>query len=697
LHRHSTLDQIKMLVFDQLKKNDPQLRLVAMVLAGALCILVAGLWWVQVVSSREYQEHLDTQAYRSVRIPAARGKILDREGRVLAENQPSYNLSLFLDDLQKKFGDAYSQLLKRAHEAQKQAIAAREKQLGRSLTKVERKQFAFSTAQLQQLQAQARFAVANNLVAQVSQKFGQPLALDPKKFESAYERQLALPYTILPNLNTMQIARFEENFPGGIGVNLDLQSIRAYPSGTTAAHLLGYVLRDDSSKEGEDAYFNYYLPDYRGVVGIEAGFDSELRGQAGEESLEVNSLGYVDTNAPNYQQSENVWTQPEPGHNVVLTIDLDIQRAAEEAIAAHQGADARAAVVVMDVRSGDVLAMVSSPAVNPVYMSNNAAYLNDPKLQPQINRATYGNYAPGSIFKPIVGLAALENGLNPNEIYDVQPDPTDSSHGCIFVGARKIKDTVSPGAYNFRRAIEESSNSYFIFNGLRTGIQKIVRLAGKFNFGNTNGLPTRQESRGIFPTLNQVTASDWRDGDSANIFFGQGGIAVTPMQMAVAYAAIANGGTVLWPRLVERIEPQDPTSGDVATNLPSGIVRDEIGVSTRSLKILHDAMLSETEDPEGSGYRAFHDAGSSLNLRVCGKTGTAQIQNEHNQIIGHNYWFASFAPYENPRYAVVVMVQSDGSIGSGGSVCAPIAHDIYAEILKKENAPATPRILAEAN
>jgi penicillin-binding protein 2 len=677
-----------MLVFDELKKNDPQLRLVAMMLVAGLCILIAGLWWVQVVSSREYQEHLDTQAYRSVRIPAARGKILDREGRVLAENQPSYNLSLFLDDLQKKFGDAYSQLLKQAHEAQKQAIAAQEKKLGRSLTKVERKQFAFSTAQLQQLQAQARFSVANNLVAQVSQKFGQPLALDPKKFESAYERQLALPYTILPNLNTEQIARFEENFSGGIGVNLDLQSIRAYPDGTTAAHLLGYVLRDDSSKEGEDAYFNYYLPDYRGVVGIEAGFDKDLRGQAGEESLLVNSLGY--------RQSENIWSQPEPGHNVTLTIDLDIQRAAENAIVAHQGADARAAAVVMDVRTGDVLAMVSLPAINPVFMSNSPAYLNDPKLQPQMNRATYGNFAPGSIFKPVVGLAALENGLNPNEIYEVQPDPRHLSHSAIKVGSRIIGDTVQPGPYDFKRAIEESSNSYFIFNGLRTGIEKIVRLGEKFHFGEHENLPTLQDARGNFPTLERIKKSDWRDGDSANIFFGQGELAVTPMQIAVAYSAIANGGTVLWPRLVERIEPQDPASTEVATNFPSGVVRDQIGVSARSLKILREAMLSETEDPEGSGYPAFHQTGSVLNFRVCGKTGTAQRENEHNQVVGWNYWFASFAPYENPRYAVVVMVQSESG-GSGGIVCAPIAHDIYAEILKKENAPSTPRILAEAD
>jgi penicillin-binding protein 2 len=670
-----------MLVFDELKKNDPQLRLVAMALAAGLCILVAGLWWVQVVSSREYQAHLETQSSRSVRMPAARGKILDREGRVLAENQPSYNLSLFLGDLQKKFNDAYDEL-------HKQAIAAREKQLGRPLSKEDRKQFAFKAGQLEQLRAQARFAVANNITAQVSQKLQQPITLDMKNFERACTNSSYVPYPIVKNMSATDIARFEEQFSGVIGVDLDLQSVRAYPDGTTAAHLLGYVLRDDRSAEGENSFFDYRLPDYSGKVGIEAGFDSQLRGQAGEESLVINSRGY--------RQSENILDQPEPGHNVVLTVDLDIQRAAEDAIVAHQGADVRAAVVVMDVRSGDVLAMVSSPEINPVYMSNSPAYLNDPKLQPQINRATYGNYAPGSIFKPIVGLAALENGLNPEEIYDVQPDPRQPAHGAIKVGTRTIGDTVSPGPYNFKRAIEESSNSYFIFNGLRTGIQKIVRLAGKFHFGERTGLPTMQETRGIFPTLKQVTASDWRDGDSANICFGQGQMAVTPMQVAVAYSAIANGGTVLWPRLVERIEPQDPAVGEAATNFPSGLVRDHIGVSARSLKILHDAMLSETEDPEGSGYRAFHEAGSILNLRVCGKTGTAQVENERGQKTGWNYWFASFAPFENPRYAVVVMVQSDVTLGSGGTVCAPIAHDIYAEIVKKENATTTPRMLAEA-
>jgi penicillin-binding protein 2 len=543
-----------------------------------------------------------------------------------------------------------------------------------------------SKLQIATLPSQARDNVVNNLVAQLNRTLQQPLVLDQKNFEHACTNSPYVPYPLMKNVNATDIARFEEQFPGGMGVDLDLQSVRAYPFGTTAAHLIGYVLRDDRSAEGEDAYFDYRLPDYSGKVGIEAGFDSQLHGQAGEESLVINSRGY--------RQTENILDPPEPGQNVVLTIDLDIQRAAENSLAAHQGADARAAVVVMDVRSGDVLAMVSSPAMNPIYMSNSPAYLNDPKLQPQINRATYGNYAPGSIFKPIVGLAALENGLDPNETYDVQPDPRHLSPSAIKVGTRYIGDTVQPGPYNFQQAIEQSSNSYFIFNGLRTGIEKIVRLAEKFHFGERTGLTTRQESSGIFPTLDDVHKPDWYDGRSANIFFGQGEMAVTPIQMAVAYSAIANGGTVLWPRLVERIEPQDPASGETATNFPPGVVRDQIGVSERSLKILHEAMLSETEDPKGSGYPAFHQGGSILKLRVCGKTGTAQIENERGQKTGWNYWFASFAPYENPQYAVVVMVQSENS-GSGGSVCAPIAHDIYAEILKKENATATPRILAE--
>ena len=584
-----------MLIFDELKKNDPQLRLVAMILAGGLGLLLAGLWWVQVVSAREYENHLKTQSYRTVRIPAVRGKILDREGRVLAENRPRYDLNLYLDDLRGQFDAAYNELHRQAIMAQKQAIAAQEKKLGRSLTKTERKQFELDTEQIRE---QARVRVAGDAVAQMGQELGQPLTFDAKKFDIAYERQRALPYTVVQDATPEQIARFEEENPTTNGADLDVQSVRVYPLGATGGHLIGCVQKDNSSIQGEDAFFNYRLPDYRGILGIEGGFDRLLHGRAGEESVLVNNLGY--------RQPESVWNPPEPGENVVLTLDLDIQRAAQESLAAHQGADARGAIVVMDVRTGDVLAMVSSPAIDPNYFvgglspeefQKETALLNDPKLRAQINRATQENYVPGSIFKPIVALAALENGLNPNEIYQVQPDPREPWHGYIKVGARIIKDTVPPGNYDLKRAIEQSSNSYFIYYGLRTGIEKIIRLGEKFHFGERTDLPTRQETKGIFPTLDQVRGSDWHDGDSANICFGQGEMAVTPMQMAVAYSAIANGGTVLWPRLVEKIEPQDPSSGEATTTFPSDVVRDHIGVNARSLQIVHDAMLGETEDP----------------------------------------------------------------------------------------------------
>ena len=666
-----------MLIFDELKKNDPQLRLVAMVLAGGLFILLAGLWWVQIVSAQEYKSHQETQAYRSVRIPAMRGKILDREGRVLAENRPRYNLSLYLDELRKPFDTAYGLLRKQALAAQQQAIAAQEKKLGRTLTKAERKPFAFTSAQIQQFRAQARWSVASALAVRIGQQLGQPVLLDAKNFERAYQTRLALPYPILKDLDAVQIARFEENFTNGFGADLDLQSTRVYPAGATAAHLLGYLRSDDSSAAGEESYFSYRLPDYRGVVGIEGGFDSQLRGMAGAQSVLVNNLGY--------RQSENIWSQPEPGHNLVLTIDLDLQQAAERALTGHRGADARGAIVVMDVRNGDVLAMVSSPTFDPNDFAQGISQDKWDRVQKSTaekNRATYENYAPGSIFKTVVALAALENGLNPNEVFQVQANPENPAKGMIYVGKRGVKDTAPPGGYDFKKAFIHSSNSYFITNGLRAGVENIIRIGEKFHLGERTGLFTNQETRGNFPSLARVTSRAWRDGDTANVCIGQGEVAVTPIQMAVMVSAIANGGQVLWPRLVDRIASQDLKSGEAVSHFPARVVRDQLGVQPRSLKILRDAMFADVDSSEGSGRMA-----AVAGLKICGKTGTAQVQDASNKLTGYNFWFASFAPYENPRYAVIVMVESEDS-GSGGTVCGPIARDIYEAILKKQNAKA---------
>jgi penicillin-binding protein 2 len=667
-----------MLVIDELKKNDPQLRLVALLLAAGLLILLAGLWWVQVVSAREYEEHLVTQAYRTIRVPAVRGKILDCEGRVLAENRPRYNLSLYLGELRKQFKDADDQVMRQAHAWQLQAIAVQEKKLGHSLSKAERKQFAFTADQLERYHQQARDQVATEEIAKISHNSGETIPFDIDKFNRHYATALAMPFPILENLSPEQIARFQENFTNGFGADLELQSMRYYPNGTTAAHVLGELRMDDSSIEGEDSFFNYRLPDYRGETGIEGKFNAQLHGRAGQVSVMVNNMGY--------RQEEDVETQPQAGDNVVLTLDLDLQEAAEKSLAEHQPT-ANAAVVVMNVRNGDVLAMASTPTFDPNDFAQahgipREKYDELLKLSAEKNRATQENYAPGSTFKVVVGLAALDAGLNPAKEYTVEPDPANPSKGMFFGKGYRKKDTAEPGQYNFKHALEKSSNSYFIQIGLQAGVDRIVELAHRFHLGEGNRLPTLQETRGNMPTLERVH-HDWREGDTANICIGQGEVAVTPLQMAVVYSAIANGGTVYWPRLVSKIEPQDPSSTETTTNFPAGVVRDHIGVGRRSLKILFDAMLGETE--EGTGTKSVVEG-----LDICGKTGTAQVQDSSGTLIGYNFWFASFAPYQSPKYAVIVMVSVPPEHGSGGVICAPIAHDIYQKIVDMETGRTKP-------
>ena len=669
-----------MLIFDQLKKDDPQLRLVAIVVLGSLGVLLAGLWWVQVVSARDYQANLETQSFRTVRIPAVRGKILDRNGVVLAENRPSYNVSLYLEELDKSFYAAYLAKARHFQAGLKRKQSELAKTLNRRLAKQERRQFIFTSKQQARLRQQARYEVASNVVMQVSQRLEQPLWLNPTNFERHYQTRLALPCPILTNVTPVQIARFEEQSTSPMGVDLEIQSTRCYPFETTAAHVLGHLKRDDDSKEGEEAFFSFRLPDYRGVVGVEYGFDKELRGTAGAKSVLVNNAGY--------RQTENIWSEAKPGENVVTTIDLALQQVAERALLEGPGGpDKHGAVVVMDVHTGDILAMVSCPAFNPNSFLPSLSQADAQRIAEQHaekNCATFENYQPGSIFKTVVGLACLEAGLDPHATID--------NPGYIDIGRYHVHDLARPGSYDFHRALKMSSNTYFVDKGLHVaGIINIVKLAQHLHLGEKTGLPTRQEAPGIFPSLKKVSAN-WRDGDTANMCIGQGQMAVTPIQMAVLASALANGGKVLWPRLVDRIEAADPTVGPPPRIFPGSRVRDDLGVKAGNLQIVRKAMLADVEE-DGTGRVA-----AVPGMSICGKTGTAQVKNEHNETIGETTWFLSFAPYDEPRYAVVVMVEMEARRGSGGGTCGPVARDIYTFIRDREkSAPGKPQALAKNN
>jgi penicillin-binding protein 2 len=659
-----------MLIFDQLRKDDPQLRFIAAVTFSGLLILLAGLWWVQLVSGRHYQEKLDSQSIRTVRIPSVRGKILDREGRAFAENQPNYSVVMYLEALRKSYQANYTNRYSQATNILMHQRLQRQTELGRKLTPQEIKQFALTKQLIAQMQQSARNEVTSNLFASLSARLQTKVEFIPQDFQKKYEQARELPITIIPSLTPPQLASFEEQSTSLPALDLAVGSGRVYPNGQVAAHLVGYLVHNNNSSEGEEPVYSYRLPDYVGIAGLEGLYDTELRGIGGEKAVVVNYLGY--------KQSETITSPAEPGRNVVTTIDMDIQKAAEDALNAAQ-ANVRGAVVVMDAQNGDVLAMASAPGFDPNHRihpdpatkQEEDERWSDPAVGLQRNRALYENYHPGSIFKPVVAMAALEkNAFDPHASFH--------SLGYLMVGRRRIRDTAGPGEFDFNRAMAKSSNPYFITLGLKPGvIDKMISIGEHLHLGEVTGVMPGQEARGNFPSHRRINAS-WFDGDTANLSIGQGEIDVTPIQMAVMTTAIANGGKVFWPRLVSRIESADGSNPPEL--VPEGRVRDNLGVSARTLHTLYEGMLADTEDPEGTG-RLLHISG----WRIAGKTGTAEVErNGGKDRSAQDTWFVSFGPYsskEKPRYVVVATVEGGAS---GGLTCVPIAHNVYLALQQKD-------------
>jgi penicillin-binding protein 2 len=632
-----------MFLVDLLKKGDPPLRLLVISVLAGLVILAVGLFRVQVVSGQDYRASQVNQSFRTVRLPAIRGGIYDLNGVPLAENRPAYNVNLYLEELRIYFQQTYRQ-----RTAGQRLSAAARAELGR----------------------QVRYDVVSNLVARTAEVLQKPLELEARVFHRHYNERLALPLTIAADLSLSEVARFVELATGLPGLELEVQPMRHYPQRRLAAHTLGYLRRDDHPP-GEEYLPRYSLPDFKGVAGIEGAFDDSLRGRPGLKSVLVNNLGY--------RHAETVWERAEAGNNIHLTLDLRVQRTAEAAL--HSlGPNTRGAVVVMDVRSGDLLALASAPAFDPNDFVPRITHdkwnlLLDTELTPQLNRATTGIYAPGSIFKVVIALAALESGI-------VDPARLYHSPGYYLLGsgprARKIKDTArggQPANFDFRDAFKLSSNAYFVHYGLLTGLDDIVAIGQRLHLGERTGLPlpAGQESAGDFPTpawRAERRKGAWFEGDTANLSIGQGYITVTPVQMAVMTAAVANGGTVLWPRLVDRVEPHVSEPGHRTIRFPPGRARNHLGVSARTLDLVQQAMLADVEDKDGTGRRARISG-----YRLGAKTGTAQVPRRGR--MDYVTWFVAYGPFEDPQHAVVVMVESGQS---GGETCAPLARQVFEEL-----------------
>lgn len=458
-----------------------------------------------------------------------------------------------------------------------------------------------------------------------------------------------LPVRVRRGLTLDDVAKIEERKIELPGVIVEVEPQRTYPSSRFAAHLLGYVRE---ANEEQLKQRRHRRGDMVGQTGLERLLDEHLRGRDGGESIEVDAMGRL---VRLVQQ-----TEPHPGAQVITTIDRRIQEAAEQALEGLAGA-----IVVMDPRNGDVLAMASAPAfpidrfTGTIDRDAWLAVVRDPQ-HPMLNRTLQTQYAPGSVFKIVVTAAGLQEGTL---------TPLDRVHcgGAFHLGTWTFKDWKEGGhgTVDLHRAMAQSCNVFFYQAGLKIGGAAIAKYAGVFGFGRPTGVDLQSEKPGLLPQPKVRRGRQvWQAGDTVNMSIGQGALLVTPIQVARFMAAVANGGVLWKPRLVQRVERAD--RGTIYSD--PGRVMGHVDLSPVVWAFLKQSLWSVVN--EGGTGAAARIPG----LDVAGKTGTAQMIANSKASRGEDHaWFAAFAPVREPEVVVVVLVERGGK---GGQVAAPIAKKI---------------------
>jgi len=554
---------------------------------------------VQVVKATHYKNSLYKQSMRRIRLPGTRGRIYDRNGVCLADNRPSYCIAVYIEEL---------------------------RQPGRWTNTIDE-------------------------VERVIGELGLQLELERRVTRADISRRipylLPLPFLAWSDLDSRTVARWAESPHPLPGVDIYVEPVRVYPHGGLAAHVLGYVGRADPERNRPNPY-DYYLPEMAGKRGIEKSCDADLAGTAGGRLIRVDVSGFKHGEYPD--------RSPRSGDDVRLTIDARMQGLAEDALAGVRGA-----CVIINPRNGDVLALTSAPAFDPEVFTPRISTAQWRRLsgnpgKPLFNRATAGTYAPGSIFKPVVAIAALENGR-------AEPDTKFDCQGAYQVG-NTLFDCWKRGGHGsigMRKAIEQSCNSYFCQLGLQCGYERLYHMADALGLGRKAGLALGAEASGLLPNdawkRMQRDGDRWRSGDTCNVSIGQGALAVTPVQMAVFVATLANGGTVYRPRIV--LARGD--SGSWSRQLAPGVVVNRMQWSPRTLETVRGGMYDVVHAETGTGRRARVPG-----VLMAGKTGTAEYGSGSD--LRKHGWMIVFAPFESPLYAVVMVVED---AVSGGITVAP--------------------------
>ncbi len=583
---------------EQANRELIRLRVLLVVLASMLTALLAVMWMVQVVNASTYTRSLDKQSIRRIRLPGIRGSIYDRNGVCLAGNNPNYCVALYIEELR---------------------VPGK---WDNTIDKIE------------------------TIINDMSSEFGIEREVSRKDIATHIRRRLPLPFLAWKNISETFISQIKESDTPLQGIDIYVEPVRIYPEGNLASHIIGYVGRNKPAQNTKTPY-HYYLPEMEGKAGIEKQFNSLLTGTAGGKLIRVDASGF--------KHDDKFEKDSKPGTDIKLTIDSRIQRLAEQSLHGVRGA-----CVIVDPRNGDILALATSPSFDlskftPSIPTKYWRELNNDKRLPLFNRAISGAYAPGSIFKPIVAIAALESkAIKPDTEYDC-PGYFKLGNSTFHCWKRSGHGTI-----DVRKALEQSCNVFFFNTGQECGYERIYYMAAAVGLGYKTGIPLPGEVSGLLPNnawKQQKYHDSWRSGDTCNLSIGQGALAVTPIQMALYVAAIANGGTLYHPRLIL----QQGAKASTQHRWTPGKVANQLNWSMLTLETVRGGMFDVVNAPTGSGKRLRIPG-----LMMAGKTGTAEVGPRHNR--RKNTWMIMFAPYTNPRYAISMVVE-DGI--SGGITVAP--------------------------
>ena len=491
-----------------------------------------------------------------------------------------------------------------------------------------------------------------------------------------------VPTTIRENLDWQIVSKIEVNAPDLPGVNIDVGQSRHYPFGPETVHVLGYVAAVSPKEVTGDPLLE--LPGFRiGKAGIEKVYDLQLRGTGGSSQVEVNAFGRV--------IRELSRQDGQAGEQVVLTIDLELQK-----MVSKRFGDLSGAAVVMDINNGDVLSLVSTPTYDPNAFNTGLSneewnqLTSNPK-SPLTNKALSGQFSPGSTFKMIVLLAALDKGI-------IGPDNRIHCSGAMELGDATFHCWKKGGhgwmdAFN---GIMQSCDVYFYEVARRTGIDRIAAMARRFGFGEVLGLDLPGEKSGLVPSRKwkkKALNAPWQQGETVLVGIGQGYLLTTPLQLAVMAARLGNGGVKVTPRLTR---PRADSELDSITkgSPDQDPVPESLGLLPAHLDLVRQAMTSVVNNPQGTAFKARI---KTKGQEMAGKTGTVQVRRitkaereeggRKNKDIPwrerDHAMFVGFAPIDKPRYAVSVVIEHGGS---GSLVAAPIARDILAEAQRRNSA-----------